>query len=362
MANTTKVEDKYSVLVSNLSVHFPWHKSRIKFLGCVIIAMSKLHTVCFERLAEGFESNAIVASRLRRIQRFFATFIVDNDLVAHFLFALLPHQTNLRISIDRTNWQFGKTDINIFMLSVCYEGMALPLMWTMLKKRGNSNSLERIALIERFIRLFGKACIHDLVADREFIGDKWFRYLQKERIPFHIRVRENLWLTKINGERLKISWVAQSQKINEVYHHPKLVYLDNTLVYISIIRLKGNENLIVASYNNQENSIENYKDRWQIETMFKAFKTNGFNLEDTHLSEMERIDKLVALVSIAFVWAYKVGLHTHLNEKPIPIKKHGRRACSIFKYGIRVIKDALLNSRDDQISQINCICKLLSCT
>jgi hypothetical protein len=362
MLNTTKVEDKYSELQSNLSLHFPFHQSRIKFLTYMIVAMSKLHTVCFERLAEGFESDALVTSRLRRIQRFFASFMVDNDQVAKFLFALLPQQTGLRISIDRTNWQFGKTDINIFMLSICYEGMALPLMWTMLEKRGNSNYLERIALIERFIKLFGKACIHDLVADREFIGDKWFSYLQKERIAFHIRVKENLWLRKPNGERMKASWISQRVPVNKVYHYPKLVYLDNTLVYISIIRLKGNEYLIIASYNNQEKAIENYRDRWQIETMFKAFKTNGFNLEATHLREIERIDKLIALVSIAFIWAYKVGLHKHLKEKSIPIKKHGSRAYSIFKYGMRVIKDALLNPCNNQINQINIICKLLSCT
>ena len=96
--------------------------------------------------------------------------------------------------------------------------------------------------------------------------------------------------------------------------------------------------------------------------MFKAFKTNGFNLEDTHLREIERIDKLIALVSIAFIWAYKVGLNKHLKEKSIPIKKHGRRAYSIFKYGIRVIKDALLNPCNNQICQIKMICKILSCT
>ena len=362
MLNTTKVEDKYSALITNLCTHFPWHLARIKFLACIIIAISKLHTVCFERLAEGFDSDALVLSRLRRIQRFFASFHLDSDLIAHFLFGLLPHKTNLRLSIDRTNWQFGKTDINIFMLSVCHDGMALPLLWTMLDKRGNSNSCERITLMERFIRLFGKDCIHDLVADREFIGDKWFSYLQCERIAFHIRVRENLWFNKPNGERLKMNWIAQGLRLNEVYHHPKLLYLDNALVYVSAIRLKGNEYLIIASFNNQEQSIENYRDRWQIETMFKAFKTNGFNLEDTHLQVLERIDKLVAIVSIAFVWAYKVGLQKHLYEKPIPIKKHGRKAYSIFKYGMSVINNVLLNACNNQKHQINSVCILLSCT
>ena len=129
-----------------------------------------MQTVSFERLATAMESEALVSSCLRRIQRFFACFILDTNVIALLLFSLLPHKTNLVLSIDRTNWQFGKTNINIFMLSVCYEGMAFPLLWQLLPKKGNSNSKERIELIQRFVELFGKECMEALVADREFIG------------------------------------------------------------------------------------------------------------------------------------------------------------------------------------------------
>jgi hypothetical protein len=64
----------------------------------------------------------------------------------------LPERDKVKLSIDRTNWKFGQTDINIFMLGVVYHGVAFPLLFSMLDKRGNSNSGERIALIERFIR------------------------------------------------------------------------------------------------------------------------------------------------------------------------------------------------------------------
>jgi hypothetical protein len=57
-------------------------------------------------------------------------------------------------------------------------------MWKFLPKRGNSNTSERIELIERFIALFGIEKIQCLTADREFIGDDWFAYLKKKDIPF----------------------------------------------------------------------------------------------------------------------------------------------------------------------------------
>jgi hypothetical protein len=68
-----------------------------------------------------------------------------------------------------------------------------------LDKEGNSNTLERIAILEIFISLFGKACIHCLTADREFIGQAWFDYLRQEGISFRIRVKHNTRISTSAG-------------------------------------------------------------------------------------------------------------------------------------------------------------------
>lgn len=40
-------------------------------------------------------------------------------------------------------------------------------------KRGISHTKERIQIVNRYIRLFGKETIQYLVADREFVGEHW---------------------------------------------------------------------------------------------------------------------------------------------------------------------------------------------
>ena len=50
-------------------------------------------------------------------------------------------------------------------------------------------------------------------------------------------------------------------------------------------------------------------------------KTSGFNLEHTHLTDIDRIENLVALVTIPFCWAYLVGIYLHEQVKPIRIAK-----------------------------------------
>lgn len=135
-----------------------------------VIALCKVQTVGFEKLATAFDSTALAASSLRRIQRFIA---LDSDLIAKLIFNLLPDKKKLKLSIDRINWQFGQTGINLFILEVLYKEVAFPLLFKMSDKRGNPNPQERIDLVNRFIRLFGTDCIDSLMADREFVGDRW---------------------------------------------------------------------------------------------------------------------------------------------------------------------------------------------
>ncbi len=43
------------------------------------------------------------------------------------------------------------------------------------------------------------------------------------------------------------------------------------------------------------------------ETLFGILKSRGFNLEDTHLKEMERLSKLVAMLILLMCWAIRAG-------------------------------------------------------
>ena len=88
---------------------------------------------------------------------------------------------------------------------------------------------------------------------------------------------------------------------------------------------------ILICFNRPEDGVATYKKRWEIETAFRAMKSSGFNIEDTHLRDRERIARLFAMVCMALVWAYLVGEHKDIYVKPIKILKHGRRAKSLVK-------------------------------
>ena len=234
--------------------------------------------------------------------------------------------------------------------------MAFPLIFSLLNKKGNSNSEERISLIDRFTKLFGKDCIDCIMADREFVGEKWIGYLNGNSLRYYIRIRNNFKVFLPRGnETIPVSWLFSSLKVGDVMHYPRIVKVNGVLCYLSttLSQKKGEkpELFIIISYNKNEKSFLNYKERWQIETCFRAMKSSGFDIENTHLQEIERLEKLINLVIIAFVWCYIVGDYLDQHVKSIAIKKHGHRAKSVFKYELEYISNTLLNSQKEDFIQ-----------
>ena len=360
-----KDNNKINFLSATLAGFFgeSMNLARIKFFGLFISALCKVQTVCFEKLASSFDSDAKMDSSLRRIQRFMSEYILDTDLIARFIFALLPHKPPYRLVMDRTNWKFGNTDINILVLAIVYKGVAFPLLYTMMPKFGNSSTQERIDLVDHFIRLFGIDSIECLLADREFIGQHWLAYLNDIGIRYHIRIRENFWVDiPRNGHRVKASWLFNQLRNKQQTFYRHIVRIKGQLCYLSaskVINKKGApEFQIIVSYNKPEDACSLYRDRWQLETSFKALKSSGFNIEDTHLTDLERLKKLFALILVAFAWVYRAGIHLD-SLNPIKIKKHGRRAKSLFKYGLNYIANMLFGNDIDKFKEC---CKFLSCS
>ena len=184
--------------------------------------------------------------------------------------------------------------------------------------------------------------IAGLLADREFVGDDWFNWLLTEGIPFCIRIKGNVITTNARGLEVGIDRLFYDLKPGEhrVIQNKRKLWKQQ--VYLSALRLTDGELLIVATDSLMPDPILHYAKRWEIETLFSCLKSRGFNFEDTPITILERIEKLLVLLTIAFCWAYKTGEWRH-TQKAIKIKKHGRKAISYFRYGLDLLRDAALN-------------------
>ncbi len=127
------------------------------------------------------------------------------------------------------------------------------------------------------------------------------------------------------------------------YEH--IVKVNGRLYYLSGTKSVSEgklEYLILISYNKPDEALAYYRIRWQVECLFQGIKSSGFNIEDTHVVALDRLEKLVLLVMIAFVWCYLIGDYIDRQIRPIQIKRHGRRAVSVSKYGLDYLSRVLL--------------------
>lgn len=230
------------------------------------------------------------------------------------------------------------------MIAICYRGIAYPVVWRLLPKAGNSNTRERKALTRRFLRLVPAHRIKAFLADREFIGANWLKFLHEQNVPFYIRVKKNTEVDAGGGAYGEAWWLFKDLPVMSDAHGTLRIVSKACRIFgregyhLVGTRYVGREGrpeyLLVLTNSEPEEAIALYRRRWEIETLFGALKSRGFDLEATHLRDPRRIEKLIALLSLAFIWAHLVGLWRHEHEKELKLKKHGRLEKSFFRYGL----------------------------
>jgi hypothetical protein len=132
-----------------------------------------------------------------------------------------------------------------------------------------------------------------------------------------------------------ISLIAQHLKVREQMIVKGCCWLgcqNETLslsVRLVVMRLASGELLALACSGHPRHALATYRQRWTIESMFANLKTKGFALEATHLTDPDKLCTLLALLTFAVALTVKTGV-TMVRLHPIPVKKHGRRAWSLF--------------------------------
>lgn len=326
-----------TILNQDLGVHGNNCNTVIDF----ICALEKSRTVNLSKMSN--YSNKLGSANSKSIYKSYQRLIhnckIEQSNLAKCIIRMFNlNDCKLTLALDRTNWRYGKSDINLLVLSVCVLGCSIPVYWTELDKRGNSNTKERMDLLDLFIRDFGVDTIDYLVADREFVGHEWFQYLIDKNINFAIRFKSNT-LIEVNNAAVNVDKLVKSVSQGGLISIAGK--LDGHNVLIHATRSTDNELVIVVSNNLQEpNLLAIYAKRWRIECLFGNFKTRGFNFEDTHITIKKRIGNLMKLIVLTFAACYLLGL-IRASIQTIAIKNHGYKQNSYFRYGYDLLVQKL---------------------
>ena len=352
------MKDSKEMLKQEISNHFAVDARRIDLLTRLLVALLQVCTVNYAQLSLALNAKVKVSSNVKRLQRFFKEFRFSHRAYVQLVWRQFANK-NTVLAIDRTHWKFGCHHINVLMVSIAYQGTAIPLVWKMLGKAGDSSQHERITLIRALLRFLTpgqKSHIQALTADREFIGHCWLSYLIDRKIDFVIRIRKDALVHKAN-HTIHAHRIFNTSQMRVLRKRRKVFGLS---LYMSGQQLSANEHLILISTLKGKQTVDIYGQRWKIELLFGCLKSRGFRFEDTHQQHDERINIMIFVLALALCWAVKTGEWLLEQGYTIPVKKLEERQeklYSLFRIGLDQLKVHMLNHLD-----FKPLISLLSCT
>lgn len=309
--------------------------ARQKCLFDLITGITKSRKVQLPEIAQAVQSREdtrSVKSIVHRFEDFFREVELDYEMLALLFLFCLGENGKIRLCLDRTEWDFGRCQVNILMLTASCGAVQVPLFWELLdNKSGNSNTIQRIDLIQKAIDLIGAKRIGILIADREFIGHQWLKYLKNNGIDFCVRVPKSHNIILQDGTIHKAEMLLQKHKT--CFFSQAMV--DNIWVSVYLKRLKGDEILFLIGVVKEVSFLPQiYQKRWQIECFFQHLKGRGFDIESTQMKCLKKLKMLVGIVGIASVLCQTYGVYYHEKVQKIKLKKHGYKTKSFARVGL----------------------------
>ena len=108
----------------------------------MIQGLCLFQSVHLRQLAYGIPGTATLSSKIRRLQRFFQYQDFNYVSIGKLILSLFTLPDPLTLTLDRTDWMFGKTPINILVLGVLIGDMSIPLAFSLLNKKGHEDLLD----------------------------------------------------------------------------------------------------------------------------------------------------------------------------------------------------------------------------
>ena len=343
-----------------LSKRLGWNRARINLMARLMRVLPMQTTTNLAELAVVMKPTVETDSTYRRLQRFFAEFEFGYERLGRFLLDLVPTEPPYVAVLDRTEWHFGETAVNVLMIGIAEGGIAYPVAWSVLDHGGGSGADEHTELLDRFLQLVEPDELRALVADREFTGGGFLKALDQREIPFVIRLKKDRRIEAPSGESsggssgessgewsLPVKMFARACQLEQSKHLPALRGLggaEPVECKVTAGRLEEDSFLILAGREVDSGSmLDLYRKRWEIETLFAALKSRGFGLEDTHMTKPDRIRKLLGMLALTYSWTRIIGIDRKAREGAPRECANGYPEKSLFRYGLDRLRELTTN-------------------
>ena len=228
------------------------------------------------------------------------------------------------------------------MIHVVYKGRALPLAWRVRHApKGHFPEDLHIALVELVRELIPAGTKVVFLGDGEFDGIKLQETMHEAGWAYACRTSPGNTAT----------WEAETFHVAELgacLKPGRLIELKEVAVtreaYGPVMLLccwaKGYAEplYLVSNMSSAEEAIDYYQKRFRIETFFSDQKSRGFNIHKSHLTDPQRLSRLLIASCLAYIWLVYLGSLGNKERWQSIIHRRKRCDLSLFQLGLRLLE------------------------
>ena len=343
---------RYAAIKRALMQFFPpltGHRERhLNTLVAMICGLAGSHRAHLAAIADhapsGSADQESVIARFRRWLKHDAHTLDGWYLpVAKALLENLAHQP-LLLAIDGS--VVGRGCIAL-MVSVVYQGRALPLCWVVVKgKKGHFSQEMHCALLEHLQPLVPSAAEVVVVGDGEFDGTGLQAQIRAFGWQYVCRTAPNLLMTVYGGERCIGAMAPTRGELLAVRPAWMTAEQYGPVSILAIWEAAYEEPIyLVTNMLDLDAALAAYRKRAHIETFFSDQKSRGFHLDKSHLSEPARLTRLLIASCLAYIWLVYLGVCALRDGWLKRLHRSDRCDLSLFRLGVRLLARCLKDQR-----------------
>jgi len=224
----------------------------------------------------------------------------------------------------------------MLMAAVGYQHRALPLAWSARQgQKGHFSAVDHLDVTQRAANLVPEDTDVVLLGDGEFGNLPLARDATKRNWFFVFRAAsdDTIW---VDGEQVALDEFR--------VQHDQMLWLESVLWTAEqfgpvnvIVTWNDDEQApmyLVTNFDLSQEALHWYDRRFWIEPMFRDDKSLGFNLQTSHLRDPKRMERLLLIVSLAYLWMLFLGSLAVFCGAIRLIDRIDRRDLSVFSYGL----------------------------
>jgi hypothetical protein len=320
----------------------------------MLVGLYESRSVHLSKVAEKIPGSACLPSLTRRMRR-----LLDNPAIRvrewyePIAKSVIERMAagEIRLIVDGSKVGFGH---QLLLVSMAYRRRSIPLAWTWVKgSRGHSTVHKQKALLSYVHSLIPAKNQVLLVGDAEFgevevqkLLKKWhWRYVLRQKGRYLLRPQGQTHFQRLDS---LVQKAGQSVWLEDCHLTAKYAYPVNFLAYWK----PGEKNpwLLATNLESPHATRKAYSRRMWIEESFGDMKSNGFDLESTHLRHFSRLSRLTLAVVLLYVWLLAFGSQVIKSGRRHLVDRNDRRDLSLFRIGRNMAERLITNGENLKVS------------